>query len=281
MFRNLTTVVVLLVLVCISFGATAQDFEIYKGDTINLTDKQGRKQGKWIIFNSEQSRIIEQGYYEDNRKQGLWKKYYANGNLQSEITYQNGSPKGKTKIYYRNGNLSEEGYWEDDHWRGEYRFYHKNGQEAYIWHYNEDGKRTGTQKYFYADGSLKVEGTWDDGKKDGVIKKYYDNGTLKSQIAYNKGQIKEGSRKKYNKKKANRQVSSQIPERKKLDKEQAKEFKDTGKNQIYNKNRQLVEEGMYRHGELVNGKKYRYDHNGEKVQTIIIVNGRVNKIINH
>lgn len=276
---------IIIFLIVFALAGNAQNYETYKGDTINYTDQQGRKQGKWIIFSSQQTRIIEQGFYKDNRKHGVWKKYYSNGNLQSEITYKKGAPRGTTKIYYRNGNLSEKGYWVGDHWKGEYRFYHKNGNPAYIWHYNDKGQRTGTQKYFYADGTLKVKGKWKDGEKNGVIKKYYDNGDMKAQIVYNEGSVEEGTRKEYRKSAPHREKSADndktSTKKQKDEDENVGVFKGTGQNQIYNENKQLIEEGMYREGKLYNGKKYRYNNEGKKVQTIIIENGRVKDIINH
>ena len=48
---------------------------------------------------------------DSNRKYGLCKKYFPNGNLMSEIYFRNGRANGGFKTYYENGNLEEEGVW--------------------------------------------------------------------------------------------------------------------------------------------------------------------------
>ena len=53
----------------------AQTFEITDGDTINLTDKNGKKQGFWRYFWSNGDLKYEV-YYENNEKEGLEIRYY-------------------------------------------------------------------------------------------------------------------------------------------------------------------------------------------------------------
>nr|MBP9689554.1 hypothetical protein [Bacteroidia bacterium] len=47
---------------------SAQTFEVADGDTINLTDKNGKKQGFWRYFWSNGDLKYEV-YYEDNEKE--------------------------------------------------------------------------------------------------------------------------------------------------------------------------------------------------------------------
>jgi len=101
----------------------AQSFELYKGDTINLTDANNQKQGHWIIFDASKTVVQEEGAFKDSRRTGIWKKYYSSGQLKHEITYQNGKPDGYARFYYENGNVSEEGIWKGNKWVGEYKYY--------------------------------------------------------------------------------------------------------------------------------------------------------------
>ena len=104
---------------CLASYGIGQSYEIYNSDTINVKDINNRKQGKWIyFFKSQASKIQKTGAYLNNRKTGLWKTYYINGNLKSEITYKNNRPDGYAKIYYENGKLSEEGLWKGTKWVG-------------------------------------------------------------------------------------------------------------------------------------------------------------------
>lgn len=116
----------------------SQSFEITSRtagmDTINMTDANGKKQGKWVVmgrhnpkagFKMEQK--MSEGLYKDNKKTGLWIDYYPNGNTKNKITFVEGRPNGPTTMYYENGNLREEGNWSNNHWVGAYKLIHENG----------------------------------------------------------------------------------------------------------------------------------------------------------
>jgi antitoxin component YwqK of YwqJK toxin-antitoxin module len=99
-------------------------------DTINHTDKAGRKQGFWIVKNKEKKlpnyepdAIIEEGKYVDNNKEGVWKTYYPSSKIKSEVTFAKGRPNGFAKIYYDNGCPQEEGTFRNTCWIGEYTCY--------------------------------------------------------------------------------------------------------------------------------------------------------------
>ena len=91
----------IIVFVVARFGyAQSQSYEINpitKKDTINLIDVTGKKQGLWIVFGKTKPNTcyaanptskVEEGKYADNKKGGIWKEYYCNNNLKSEITYE-------------------------------------------------------------------------------------------------------------------------------------------------------------------------------------------------
>ena len=111
-----------------------------KSDTLNLTDSDGLKQGHWIFYGSDKhlpdykpDQKVEEGRYINNRKVGVWTKYFTSGRVQNEITYKNSRPFGYVKIYYANGNLREEGIWKESKWQGKYKFCFENGSPEYQW----------------------------------------------------------------------------------------------------------------------------------------------------
>src|SRR5262249_7675170 len=63
----------ILLLAC--FNTSAQTFEMMDGDTINLTDADGKKQGFWRYFWSNGDLKYEV-FYENNEKEGLEIRYY-------------------------------------------------------------------------------------------------------------------------------------------------------------------------------------------------------------
>jgi antitoxin component YwqK of YwqJK toxin-antitoxin module len=63
--------------------AQGQTFQVFKGDTINRRDKEGKKQG-------------------------IWRKYYSNDTLCSESTFKYGRHTGEFKTWTRKENCNHD-----------------------------------------------------------------------------------------------------------------------------------------------------------------------------
>jgi antitoxin component YwqK of YwqJK toxin-antitoxin module len=48
------------------------------------------------------------GEYKNGSKTGIWKEYYGNGNIKSQIEYNSGIPVGKCQWFWGNEILKEE-----------------------------------------------------------------------------------------------------------------------------------------------------------------------------
>lgn len=250
-------------------------------DRQNYTDSAGLRQGYWKIMGAmsieegyKDGQIIEEGKYEDNKRQGLWKKYYPTGSLQSEITYSGNHPYGYYKTYYPNGNVEEEGYWKANKNVGVFKRYHENGKPAQDFNFNSRGKRDGKQRYYYANGQLQLSVEIENGVAHGAYKSYYPDGALKAEKRITNGEVEPGSVEKYMPAKTYKEspeipqlsISERTPAR--HDSPNLAEFKETGFNTLYNRNKQISQVGDFVEGRLWNGKWYKYDENGllEKVE---------------
>lgn len=309
----------LIAFICLSlflpvFTIFGQTFEIYKGDTVNITDERGLKQGYWYIFNRikklpnyEDDQVVEEGVFKDNKKVGIWKGYHNNNEIKYEITYKNGIPNGYAKFYYKNGNLSEEGMWKINNWIGKYKYYYENGQVAYEFNYNSkgNGKREGEQKYFHENGNIMIIGTWQNGQESGKLTEYYANGEVKAEKYYNGGRIDGSKTVVYAKKVIPEPVQDSIVDVNTEDenivadndttKTQPKEdiniVKDDNQNQEIEriegfqkvvKNGKIVVEGEFVDGKLINGKRYIYDVDFKVLKkTKIYENGKLVNTIYH
>ncbi len=89
------------------------------------------------------NQIIEEGVYKNNRKAGVWKEYYTNGNQKNELIFEDGRPKGKAIMFYENGCLHEEGTWKNNHWTGLYKEYSETGELLKEIQLTDKGKREG------------------------------------------------------------------------------------------------------------------------------------------
>ena len=85
-----------------------------KGDTLNCTDKQDRKQGRWVNHFDEvrgEPGYEEEGLYKDGRKEGTWRLYSLSGDLSGVEYYKWGNKDGVCQYFGINGTLLREEGW--------------------------------------------------------------------------------------------------------------------------------------------------------------------------
>ena len=79
----------------------------------------------------------------------IYKSYWGNGNISSEIPYKNGKRNGLFKRYYINGNIKYEIEYKDGLINGLYKaYYWLNGDIKYDVEY-KDSLRNGLCKFYY------------------------------------------------------------------------------------------------------------------------------------
>jgi antitoxin component YwqK of YwqJK toxin-antitoxin module len=226
--------------------------------------------------------VVEEGNYTNNLKTGKWVFYYSNNKIKQVLNYSKNRPSGHAVFYYKNGNKREEGTWVNNKWVGSYAYYYENGAIKNDWSYNKNGQRTGVQRYYYKNGQLMIEGEWSNGKEAGTIKEYYEDGFVKSERSFNNGSIEISKIKKYEPQELLGKVTVVMPKKesqKNLDlntsfdlqkrpaSKDALPWSGTGDRQFFNKKGQVLREGYFENGHLVNGQSYTYNEKGEKQQT--------------
>jgi hypothetical protein len=86
-----------------------------KGDTLNRVDMKGRKQGPWVIHVDDlrgERGYEEEGYFENDKKEGIWKRYSLDGGDKiAEENYRWGNKNGKCSYYTNTGGLLREESW--------------------------------------------------------------------------------------------------------------------------------------------------------------------------
>lgn len=131
-----------------------------QSDTLNQTDADGKRQGYWIIYGKDRPEAgfpedgkIEEGNYIDDRKSGVWIKYYNDGKTAKlKGTYINNRPSGQYFKYYDTGELKEEGEFRKGKYRGQLIRYHRNGNMRTFSTFNQSGKEIGESYYFFENG---------------------------------------------------------------------------------------------------------------------------------
>ena len=263
---------------------------------VNKVDAKGQRQGYWIVkgemlndkdYKPEEK--VEEGTYKDNRKEGLWKKYWPGGALRNEINYTSGKPQGEYKLYYENGKLEEHGFWTNNKNTGEFKRYYTNGNPQQHFVFADNGKRNGIQKYYHENGKMSMEVNIVNGAESGVCKRYNPDGTLAEEKTFENGAVKKGSTKKHQTVKA--ASTSKDPYDKKVGKQsvvtedqtnKAQVFMPNGFNTLYDKNGNVTQTGEFKEGRLYDGKWYRYNSDGLLIRIEIYKGGKYigNGVIN-
>lgn len=284
------TTLILLFITCKIVAA--QSYELLNNDTINVIDLVGKKQGKWIITNLTlhkpcyaEDQKVKEGDYKDSRKTGFWKVYFCNKILKSKIEYKNNRPNGYAILYHDNGKVKEEGLWKNNRWIGNYKLYFSNGQVQQAFTFNTSGKREGQQQYFYENGQLMIEGVWESGKESGTLKEYYENGDLRSEKDFAGGNLDTASVKKFEPKKplveTVKEIIIEAPVEEPIVHVEEKEeevnlgvFNGKGYWKLYNINKQVSKDGIFKRNRLIDGKAYFYDTDGILTRIAVYKKGK-------
>lgn len=84
------------------------------GDTVNVINKEGKKEGKWIIHTDElrgNPGFEEEGVYKKGEKDGYWRKYNLQGDLIAVENYKFGGKDGLQQYFTYLGDLEHEEMW--------------------------------------------------------------------------------------------------------------------------------------------------------------------------
>ena len=104
-----------ILLVCLQGKAQLKSFIIsIKGDTLNRVDNNNKKQGPWVIHVDDlrgEPGYEEEGYFEDGKKEGAWRKYTLSGDLTAIESYKWGEKDGKQQYFTKMGDLLREESW--------------------------------------------------------------------------------------------------------------------------------------------------------------------------
>ena len=107
----------LIVAIFISLQANAQPRSFIlspKGDTLNRVDQKGLKQGPWVIHVDDlrgERGYEEEGYFSNDRKEGMWRQFSLEGDLIAIENYAYGMKSGKCMYFTYSGLPLREETW--------------------------------------------------------------------------------------------------------------------------------------------------------------------------
>ena len=104
-----------------------------------------------------------EGSYKDGKKDGLWTRWYENGQKKREFTFKDGKEDGLWTGWYENGQKMKEGTQKNNRQDGKWTWWYENGQKKEEGNF-KDGKKDGLYTEWFESGKKKFEGTQKDGE---------------------------------------------------------------------------------------------------------------------
>ena len=252
-------------LFCLTLLFNVQFIFGINNDTINKIDPEsGRKTGYWIItgemkpkegYNAENK--IEEGVYVNNRKNGIWIKYWPNGNIRSKINYKNGRTNGAYTTYFQNGKVEEKGKVIAGMMQGEFTLFWPNGKLRQKKNFNLNGKTDGQVAYYYPNGNKELIFKSINGVENGSASWYYENGDKKKDCFFNNGTVQ--TTKQYE---LISEITTYIDEEIEMGPKIQGKFNQANKGLInnygktYDENKNLLMDGEFKEGYLYNGRHF-------------------------
>ncbi|MBU0489210.1 MAG: toxin-antitoxin system YwqK family antitoxin [Bacteroidetes bacterium] len=162
----------------------AQNPEIINGDTLNYTDNNGLKQGKW---REVMGNVVLTGDYTNGERDGIWVTYHSNDMINKIENWKNGKKNGPSIVLDQRGSIVQEAEYRYDGYHGAYKEY-VNGKVAKLITYKY-GVQNGEFKMYYTNGKLQEESTYKDGVKDGASRWFTQEGNIVAEYHYKDGQL--------------------------------------------------------------------------------------------
>lgn len=145
-------------------------------------DKNTNKKNGWYKMYDENGILFLEREYKNDRRSGVEKTYYENGQVESESILRDSKYDGPFTYYFEDGKLKQEGQFVDDQMDGLLKTYYNNGnlkEEVML----EASMTKGPFKEYNENGTIKTEGTYNykedrEELETGELKKYDDKGEL-------------------------------------------------------------------------------------------------------
>lgn len=241
------------------------------------------KQGWWIIKGKDVAdqteysaeAIIEEGNYKNDRKVGEWTTYHPNGNPKTIGVYVDNRPNGKYRKFDLDGNEVESGTMINKKQVGTFETKYGNGQTKWSKTFDENGLEQGTSTMYYDTGVKQYEYTKTNGVLTGQAIRYWEDGSIREIKTYdNEGNVV-----------STEVVNAEPPVVTKVEEGSGgpdgsrgkildgKTFNPSGYNKVYNEDKDLWLDGLFKNGKLWDGKLYKYDSDGILLKIEIWKNG--------
>lgn len=153
--------------------------------TVNQTDAKGKKQGLWRK-NYADGTIRYEGSFKDDQPDGIFRYYNELGKLKMVCFYYDKGRRSRAKGFDIQGNIISSGNYYGKEKDSVWTYYDaaKNPIARETW---MKGVKNGPELTYYPNGQISEELHWKEGKKDGPWTQYYEDGKKRLTANYSNG----------------------------------------------------------------------------------------------
>ncbi|MCX8143974.1 MAG: hypothetical protein N3F62_06905 [Bacteroidia bacterium] len=156
----------------------------------NKMDSLGRKQGYWKVYYPNSKHLEYEGFFKDDKPQGLFKYYYEHDTIKAKLDFKKDGKVAYATIYHINGKIMAKGKYLEQKKDSVWEFYNEMGQllnrENYL-----QGQRHGLSITYYDSGKVYQKIQYILNKKHGYFIEYFPDKKIKG-MGYYKDDLAEG-----------------------------------------------------------------------------------------
>lgn len=151
----------------------------------NMIDKKG-KQGVWIKY-YDNGNLMYEGTFKNDVPMGEFKRYHENGKVKSKQFFSPTTTEVPTELYRKDAKLFASGVFDGKKKKGEWLYYSSKGYLVLTETYNEAGNRDGISYLYDENKRIFQSVEWKNGNIHGKLKQFFPNEKLQSEITYVNG----------------------------------------------------------------------------------------------
>ena len=155
----------------------------------NQTDSKGRRQGVWKVYYAN-GQLRYEGEFKNDKCKGVFRYFDEQGNLVATNDFEKSGEKAFNKTYAPNGRVIATGYYVNQKKEGGWKYYDKTTGQLLLFEENKNGKVDGWSKLYNPNnGVLAEEIEYEEGIPEGQCRKYSDTGVLVMECIYHNGKL--------------------------------------------------------------------------------------------
>ena len=134
------------------------------------------------------NRRVAELYGLDEIQNGLYQRWYWNGQIKTQVNYVNGKEEGLFQCWYSTGYKFCEVNYVNGNFEGFYKSWHENGRRACQAYY-VNGKQEGLSESWYPSGKQEETCYYRNGQKHGYYERCWESGHVICKQLYEDGKI--------------------------------------------------------------------------------------------